>query len=115
MVLWLYDFSMSKRTNMLASVIRRNIAPVLRECPAVCGIVSITEVEVSTDFSIATVYISALEEPRRALKFLEGRRTVLQRQLSALERSHIPLLRFRIDRRTERGRRIDELLDNNLL
>lgn len=95
---------------MLASVVRKLIAPVLRECPPECGVVSITGVEVSDDFSYATVYVSALSEPQRALKFLEARAPHLQRSLSALSRRRIPLLRFRCDTSGERGDRLDALL-----
>lgn len=95
---------------MLASVIREIIAPVLRECPEECGVVSITEVEVSDDFSYATVYVSALMEPDSALKFLEGKQFELSRLLGQLYRKRIPALRFRLDPRTERGNRIDTLL-----
>jgi len=95
---------------MLASVVRDIIAPVLRECPSECGMVSITEVEVTDDFSYATVYISALKEPELALKFLEGKLFELTRSLGQLYRKRIPTLRFRLDYRTERGGRIDELL-----
>jgi ribosome-binding factor A len=95
---------------MLASVIRDIIAPILRECPQECGIVSITEIEVSDDFSYATVYISALTEPEAALQFLEARQMQLTRSMGQLYRKRIPSLRFRVDPRTERGGRIDELL-----
>ncbi|HLD32183.1 MAG TPA: ribosome-binding factor A [Candidatus Peribacteraceae bacterium] len=101
---------MSKRPKMLASVIREIVAPVLRECPRECGMVSLTEVEVSNDFSHATLYVSALKEPDLALRFLEGRLLGLQRSLGRLHRKRIPLLRFRKDQRTERGIRIEELL-----
>jgi len=95
---------------MLASVIREVIAPVLRECPEKCGVVSITEVEVSKDFSYVTFYVSALTEPDLAISFLESRIFVLQRSLGQLYRKRIPLIRFRKDPRTEQGSRIDELL-----
>lgn len=95
---------------MLASVIRDIIAPILRECPQECGIVSITEIEVSDDFSYATVYISALTEQGAALEFLEAKQTELTRSMGQLYRKRIPSLRFRADPRTERGGRIDELL-----
>ncbi|MBI1812254.1 ribosome-binding factor A [Candidatus Peregrinibacteria bacterium] len=101
---------MSHRPAMLGTVIRALIAPVLRECPPACGIVSITAVDVSSDSSYATVMISALREPERALEFLNGRKNDLQRLLSKLPRRKIPMLRFRIDRSGERGARMDELL-----
>jgi ribosome-binding factor A len=98
---------------MLASVVRETIAPSLRECPRECGIVSITEVEVSPDYSYATVSISALKETAMAVKFLEERRGRLQgligKQLAVRK---VPVLRFRIDRSIERADRVDELLRN---
>lgn len=95
---------------MLETSARRIIAPVLRECPSACGIVSITEVEVSSDLSYATVYISALTNPEAALDFLEGRRRELQKLLGRLQTHKTPQLRFRIDRRSEQGGRLDALL-----
>ena len=95
---------------MLASVIREVIAPVLRDCPSECGMVSLTEIEVSSDFSHATVYVSALREPDLAISFLKKRLPMLQRSLGQLYRKRIPALRFRTDPRTEQGSRIDELL-----
>lgn len=96
---------------MLASTIRDLIAPVVRTCPKECGIVSISEVEVSTDYAYATIYVSALQEPKRALEYLESRLHDLQKSLSNLHRKHIPMLRFRIDPRGEKGGRIEELLN----
>ncbi len=95
---------------MVGSAVREIIAPVLRECPPQCGITSITSVDVSDDFSYATVYISTLQEPQMALDFLERKTMDLQRQLVKLDRKKIPRLRFRLDRQGERGSRIDELL-----
>jgi len=95
---------------MLGSVIREIIAPVLRECPQECGVVTITNVVVSDDFSHATVSVSALQEPESALAFLEGKTRELQRGLSVLRRKRIPHLRFRLDHTAERGNRIDALL-----
>jgi ribosome-binding factor A len=96
---------------MVASVVRETIAPVLRECPQACGIVTITEVEVSRDFSYATCYVSALENVREAIAFLSSQIPDLQGRLGAALQIHrVPRIRFRIDPRTERGRRIDRLL-----
>lgn len=101
---------MSKRPAMLASVIRESIAPMLRTCPPECGIVAITDIDVSPDISFATVYISALREPKLALEYMEQQRMTMQRGLSALHRKRIPMLRFRIDPRPERAGRLDQLL-----
>lgn len=101
---------MGKRPKMLASVIREVIAPIVRVCPPECKMVSITEVEVSEDFSYATVYISSLEDEPTALSFLESKLPSLQRSLGTLYRKRIPEIRFRIDPRTDRGGHIDDLL-----
>lgn len=96
---------------MLASEVRGIIAPVLRGCPQECGIVSITTVDLSTDSSYATVYISALQHPELALHFLQGERKELQHRLGKLEMRKVPQLRFRIDDSILKGARIDALLE----
>ena len=96
---------------MIGSVVREVVAPLLRECPQACGIVSLTEVEVSTDLSYATCYVSALEVPEQALAFLSSRVKELHSRLGqALNIHRIPKIRFRIDPRTERVSRLDALL-----
>jgi len=102
---------MPRRPAMLASVIRELIAPELPQCPQECGVVTITEVEVSRDYSYATVYVSAIAHPDLALEHFEDRVHELQHRLSVLKRKRIPLLRFRIDRRGERAARLEALLD----
>jgi len=101
---------MSKRPKMLASVIWEIIAPILRECPKECRVTSITQIDVSEDFSFATVYISALEKPELAVEFLESKSKELQKKLVSLERRRVPKLRFRVDEVIKEGNRIDELL-----
>lgn len=101
---------MSKRPKMLASVVREVIAPALQQCPPKCGVLSITEVVVSQDFSYATIYISALQEPGHALKFLEKRSKELKTKMGVIYRKKIPEIRFRIDDRVDTGERMDDLL-----
>lgn len=96
---------------MLATSIRKIIAPVLRECPRACGVVSITNVELSSDLSFATVSVSALREPEEAMAFLEVRRRALQKNLGALQTHKTPQLRFRLDCTAEEASRIEKLLD----
>jgi len=97
---------------MLASAVRDIIAPVIRECPTDCGIVSITRVDVSSDTSYATVYISALKEVEEALKFLESQIPRLRTMLGALNRRKIPIVRFRIDHDSEKSSRLDAILNS---
>ena len=103
---------MSKRPKMLASSVREAIAPVLRMCPPECGIVTITEVELSSELSYATVHISALKEPKVALRFLQEQVPSLRKALASLDLRRVPEIRFRLDTRSERGSRIDQLLDD---
>ncbi len=102
----------SKRPAMIGSVVRAVVAPLLRACPRECGMVSLTEVEVSADLSYATCLVSALAVPDQAVAFLTSKRKELQMALGhALQIHRVPLLRFRIDPRSERGARIDRLLE----
>jgi ribosome-binding factor A len=95
---------------MLGSVIREIVAPVLREAPQECGIVSITSVKVSPDASYVDLTVSALKEPRMAVEYLESRIPDLKKLLGALERRIIPKIRFRLDQGQEAGNRVEELL-----
>ncbi len=99
-----------KRRDMLGGEIRSVIAPILRECPPLCGIASIVGVDVSSDSSYATVSVSSLRNPEDAITFLESRLPELQRKVSRLPIKKSPKLRFRLDRAGEQGARIDELL-----
>ncbi|MBI3332076.1 ribosome-binding factor A [Candidatus Peregrinibacteria bacterium] len=98
----------SHRPAMIATSIRTAIAPVLKLCPPECGIVSITKIDVSSDLSYATLYVSALKEPQLALAFLQDRVQELRKNLSPLGLRRVPLVRFRL----EQGgtNRLDELL-----
>lgn len=104
-----------KRPAMIASVVREIIAPALRGCPPACGIVTITRVEVSQDASYATVYISALKEPKLALASLEERLREIQHQVGKkLQIRLTPRVRFRLDESGERGAKIEQLIDRQL-
>ncbi|MCK5018497.1 MAG: ribosome-binding factor A [Candidatus Peribacteraceae bacterium] len=101
---------MSRRSTMLASSIRKIISPVLKGAPKECGVVSITEVEVSEDCAHATVLVSSLYFSEKAIKYLLSSRGSLQKQIGVLGRARVPILCFKLDDRTERGERIDRLL-----
>ncbi len=101
---------MSNRPLLLATSFRKVVSPILRECPPQCGIVTITDVQVSSDLSYVTVLISALTKPELALEFLNERQHEIQRKIGALGTHKTPRLRFRIDRTAEEGSRIDKLL-----
>lgn len=95
---------------MIASEARKLLAPVLRECPQACGVVTITVVEVTPGSDMITVFISALRNAPAALQFMEARRGELRHILTALHLHRLPELRFVIDPRSEQGSRIEKLL-----
>lgn len=99
---------------MIGSVVREVVAPFLRECPPECGIVSLTEVEVSADLSYATCFLSALSVPDQAVQFLTSKRGEIQTALGKTLQIHrVPQVRFRLDPRSDRGARIDRLLGSS--
>jgi ribosome-binding factor A len=79
------------------------------------GFVTVTAVETSADLRHARVYVSVLgEDPqrRRSMDGLESAHGFLQRRVaSELRLKHTPTLQFLYDDSTDRGIRIQELLD----
>jgi ribosome-binding factor A len=103
---------MTKRTDMLGSTMRSIIAPILRECPPECGIVSIVGIKVSEDTTYADVTISAFTEPKKALEFLDRKKGQLQKKLGEeMQRYRIPKLRFRLEQGAEGVSRVEKLLE----
>ncbi len=107
---------MSKRTERVADLIRRELADILmrRMRDPRLGFVSITGVEVSGDLTHATVYLSSLDgaEGRvEVVKVLSHAVPFLRRELAPrLGLREVPTLRFIYDESIERGARIEELL-----
>ena len=115
------------RRARLASVIQEELALRIRELkdPRV-PMISLTQVEVASDGSHATVYFSLLEpvpkteeeheqQQHRILeceKGLESAKGFLRRYLAkALSTRHIPSLRFKPDRGLSNAFRVHELLE----
>lgn len=97
---------------MVASLIRSVVADLARSVPPdECGVVSITEVIVSSELSSAKVYLTALSNPKQAVKFLEERSGQIRSTLAGKLSAHrIPELRFVIDNRPDDFSRMDRLL-----
>ena len=103
---------MSHRPAIVASVIRTLIAKAAQEIPPdIAVVVSITSVEVSADFSYATINVSALQHADRAIRFLQKRKAALRHSIAGELRMYkVPELRFVIDEREKRASRIDRIL-----
>lgn len=78
------------------------------------GLVSITDVDVARDFSIAKVFVSVIGSPKEkadTLKALQGAAGFLRGHLGrAMDIKTIPALSFRYDAAIERGVRMFDLL-----
>jgi ribosome-binding factor A len=79
------------------------------------GFVTVTAVETSPDLRQARVYVSVLGTPSVRRRSLDGLRSAhgrLQRRVAdELRLKHTPTLEFLYDDTTDRGQRIEELLD----
>ena len=109
---------MSRRTEMLASTIQKELAQmIMRELndPRLPSIVSITRVKVSADLSIADVYVTIMGTPGQqsaglnALKHSAGlMRTKLTKALTLRQ---APFLKFHIDEGLKKELAVLDLLD----
>ena len=89
---------------VLAEAIER-----LRDADDRLAMVTITEVDVAGDLSMATVYCSSLSADQAAA--LDERRVQLQRAVAAeVTLKRTPKLQFLVDPSIESGARIEELL-----
>ena len=107
---------MSKRTERVADLIRRELADILmnRMRDPRLGFVSVTGVEVSPDLGHAVVFLSSLDGAERraeTIKVLSFAVPFLRRELAPrLGLREVPTLRFIYDESIERGARIEDLL-----
>ena len=104
------------RQAKVGEMIKRELAEILqREMrdPRL-ALVSVTDVDVARDFTVAKVYVSIIgdpEEKTEGLKALQGASGFLRGQLGhRIELRAVPQLMFRYDTGVERGARMFELL-----
>ena len=108
---------MSNRPERVAERIKRETAEILENelrDPRVHGLVSVTDVEVTPDLSMARIYVSTLtqgHEREQMLKALESAAGYVRRRLAPrLGLREMPEVRFLFDDSLERGSRVDFLL-----
>lgn len=106
----------SIRQARVAEMIKRELAEIFqREMrdPRL-SLISVNEVEVAPDLSVAKVFVSAIGDDQKkaeALKALQGASGFLRGQLGhRIELRSVPALQFRYDTGVERGARMFELL-----
>ncbi|HPT82853.1 MAG TPA: 30S ribosome-binding factor RbfA [Limnochordia bacterium] len=107
---------MSERLARLAQEIKREVSSILTtevKDPRL-GMISITDVEVSRDLSLAKVYFSQLgdeEERARTMEGLERAKGFIRSELAKRIRvRHIPEIAFVFDPSLEHGAKMDALL-----
>lgn len=103
---------MSHRPEQLAGIIRSIVASfALRISPMKAKVVSVVDVTLSSDYSYADIYVSAIDGVDRAIEALIEMKGEIRKKMSQEIRIHkLPVLRFYKDEVGERGNRIDELL-----
>ncbi len=109
---------MQAKNERIASIIMRNVSDIIRndvKDPNI-GFVTITDVEVTSDLSYATIYVTYLEKVDKSkyrmesLKIVKGLiRSKLARTLST---RRCPELIFIYDDSLEKGNHIDKIIDD---
>jgi len=108
--------TMSRRVPRLNEQFKREITDILRsevKDPRI-GFVTVTDVRVSADLSVARVYVSVMGGPREKEETLEGLRAAAPFIRGEIGRRmrirRAPELRFELDVTLERAMRIEQLL-----
>ena len=111
------------RPDRIGEEIRRIISDLLLhglKDPRLHSLISITAVEVTSDYSYATVYFTVLggsdmqseQELEDVIAGFESSKGFLRSKIgSALRLRHTPELIFKVDRSLEYGRHIEEIID----
>jgi ribosome-binding factor A len=108
------------RTDRITEQIRRDLSELLRQVkdPRVAHLlplVTITDVEITADYTHAKVFYTSLAEADRASDIAKGLSRAagfLRRELGRnLRIHHIPELHFTFDASVERGTRLSRLID----
>ncbi len=109
---------MSRRTEMLASTIQRELAEmIMRELsdPRLPTIVSITRVKITNDLSFADVYVTVMGTPGQqtaALNALKHSAGVMRTKLTKVLSLRVaPFLRFQLDEDLKKELEVLDLLD----
>jgi ribosome-binding factor A len=103
------------RTDRVSAELRRLVGSMVHEAVRDNALtsMSVSDVEVSRDFDVATVYVTALlpDKAAEGVKALNEMAKEFRHELSKTMRlRRVPELRFRYDDSVDRGERIDALL-----
>jgi ribosome-binding factor A len=106
------------RSDRLAAELRRLIGTMVHEAVRDNALpsMSVSDVEVTKDFDVATIYVTALlpDKAVEGVKALNELAKEFRRELSrTMKIRRVPELRFRYDDSLDRGERIEALLRGN--
>ena len=103
------------RSDRLSAELRRQLGTMVHEAVRDNALpsMSVSDVEVTRDFDVATVFVTALlpDSAKEGVKALNELAKEFRRELSRTMRvRRVPELRFRYDDSVDRGERIEALL-----
>ncbi len=107
---------MSIRTERVASLLQQELGAILQKELPRSPIITVVDVKITIDLSIARVYVSIIGTPKEqqtAMASLQDKTKSIRKILSAKIRHHfrrIPELEFHEDHLYERANRIEQLL-----
>ncbi len=104
-----------KRTDRIAALLRREVGTLVHQQVREHGLpsVSVSDVEVTRDMDVATVWVTALisDQSGPAVRQLNDMAGELRHQLAGRVRMRrVPELRFKYDDSVDKGERIESLL-----
>jgi len=105
------------RSFRVADQVQRELSQMLRfeiKDPRIDSMLTVSEVEVSRDLSVATVFVTIMGDGDRkeALKGLNSASGFMRKQLAArLKLRAVPILRFRYDDSAEKGAELSALIE----
>jgi len=112
-IIWYLEL-MTRRVQRVAKLLKQQLAIMVRvTLPEEVGIVTVTDVEVSSDIKNATVFISCFDKTyeKEVKKHLEENSKEFQRILGKnFQMRYTPKLNFKIDQGLEKINRVEELL-----
>ena len=107
---------MTMKTDKIGGIIQKNVSEIIQftlKDPKI-GFITITDVKVTGDLSIATVYVSFLGKDERAdagMKALDRSRGFIRSELAKrMTMRKVPDLRFKVDHSLERGNHIESII-----
>jgi ribosome-binding factor A len=103
----------SKRDQRLASEIRKTLTKAMNQSPPELGMITITEVFISDDWAVATIWFSVLgtHDSDVVLQWINTNQPRWKKALSELERKRVPELRFNYDKRPDVGQALENMLE----